>query len=594
VVLVRPFEPKDREELQQMFDRTSARSRYQRFLSPSRVIALEYLEMVCDPDRTLDAAVVVSGGRIVAIGSTHQTRGLIGVEVGLLIDDAHQGAGMSTLLLEELVARTRERGLTSMTARVAQTNPQIRQLLDDLGLAVHYGSDGPTCTATIDLVHGELSEATVQRHRHAAARSLDAFLRPGTIVVVGSPSHAVPAYHDVLAHLRAANSRSAVTTARVQRGPGREPWLSARRPIPDGIDLAIVAVRPGELHDAVRASLRAGVRAIAALAPAGDADSSSSAVDDLVATCAHGGVRLLGPGSSGLVNTDPEVRLDASTVPLSIRAGEVCLVAGSRRQAVTIAGLFDVMSVGVSTLVVLGEAGDINAADVLAYAAEDPRTRVAVVSLDGPTPSQLDNAGTNTDLTVVAYRPAGWAPSPLDPTSPPPGVVVTRTWMELADTVILLLSQPRPAGRETALVTTTPAASRDAELALEAAGQLPATVTQHTEMRTRLLAPAAARTGGSVIVPAGTDLTTIGAVLRTLAEDPGVDAIVCAMDRPRPGSPRLAETLDGVSRDHPDVTIVSAVPLTRPAGAPTLGRVPWLPDLQRVARALANVRRLQA
>jgi hypothetical protein len=45
-----------------------------------------------------------------------------------------------------------------------------------------------------------------------------------------------------------------------------------------------------------------------------------------------------------------------------------------------------------------------------------------------------------------------------------------------------------------------------------------------------------------------------------------------------------------VSRDYPDVTIVSAVPLTRPAGAPTLGLVPCLPDLQRVARALANVR----
>jgi acyl-CoA synthetase (NDP forming) len=160
------------------------------------------------------------------------------------------------------------------------------------------------------------------------------------------------------------------------------------------MDLAIVAVRPGELRDAARSSLRDGARAIAALAPAGEADSSSSAVDDLVAVCADTGVRLLGPGSGGRVNTDPEVRLDASIMPLSVRAGEVCLVAGSRRQAVTIAGLLDVMNVEVSTLVVLGEGGDVNAGDVLAYAAEDPRTRVAVVSLDGPTPSQLVNAGT--------------------------------------------------------------------------------------------------------------------------------------------------------------------------------------------------------
>jgi acyl-CoA synthetase (NDP forming) len=452
---------------------------------------------------------------------------------------------------------------------------------------VHYECDGQTSTATIDLVHGQLPKATARRHWHAAARSLDPFVRPGTILVVGSPSRSVPAFRDVLSHLRAANPRPAVSTARVRHDPARGPWLSAPRPIPDSVDLAILAVRPNELRDAVDSCVRAGARAILAMAPGGG-QAWSSLDAELAAVCASAGVRLLGPGSGGVVNTDPDVRLDASTWPLSIRAGEVCLVAGSRRQAVTIAGLLDVMDVGLSTVFMLGDAVDVTAADVLAFAAEDPRTRVAVVSLDGTALDQLRSLWAATDLAVVAFVPPGGKP-PLDHGSPPPAVIVARTWMELADAVVLLLCQTRPAGPRAAVLTTTTAAGRAADRVLEDAGLLTATVTQHTEMRTRMLLPAAAHTGGSVTAPAGTDPTTFGLVLRTLADDPGVDAIICAVDPVRSRSASLAETLDSVSRDYPDVTLVSAVPLTRPGGRPRLGLVPCMPDLHRAARALANV-----
>lgn len=587
-VQVRPLHAQDREELQQLLNRTSARSLYQRFFSTSQVTAGQYLDILADPNRTVDGVVAISHGRIVAVGSTHQTRARTGVEVALLIDDAHQNTGLGTLLIEDLAARTKERGVTTMTALVLSMNGQIRRLLDDLGLPVHYDCDGQTSTATIDLVHGQLPNATARRHWHAAARSLDPFVHPGTILVVGSPSRSVPAFRDVLSHLRATNPRPAVSTARLRHDPVRGPWLSARRAIPDGVDLAILAVRSNELRDAVDCCVRAGARAILAMAP-GEGPARFSLDAELAAVCAAAGVRLLGPGSSGLVSTDPDGRLDASTWPLSVRAGEVCLVAGSRRQAVTVAGLLDVMDVGLSTVFMLGDAVDVNAADVLAFAGEDPRTRVAVVALDGPAVDRLRNVRVGTGLAVVAFLPPGGTPPPHH-SPPPPGIIVTRTWMELADTVVLLLCQRRPAGPQAAVITTTAGASREASYALEDAGLLTATVTQHTEMRTRMLLPTAAHTGGSVTAPAGTDPATFGLVLRTLADDPGVDAIICAVDPVRSASARLAETLDSVSRDYPDVTLVSAVPLTTTEGGPRLGRVPCLPDLHRAACALAKVR----
>ncbi|MEP6632471.1 MAG: hypothetical protein ABJA89_18510 [Lapillicoccus sp.] len=166
-------------------------------------------------------------------------------------------------------------------------------------------------------------------------------------------------------------------------------------------------------------------------------------------------------------------------------------------------------------------------------------------------------------------------------------LTASRPLPSAADAVVLLLTQPRPAGRRTAVVASAAGVSAAAAAALEQAGLLPADVTQHCDMRTRFVAPTATHTGGSVTLPSATAGVSLGAVLATLAEDPGVDAIVVAVD-PAPWSgAQLARTLDAVSRQYPRVTVVAAVPLARPARAPAIGTVPSFPDLRRAAQALA-------
>jgi hypothetical protein len=169
-------------------------------------------------------------------------------------------------------------------------------------------------------------------------------------------------------------------------------------------------------------------------------------------------------------------------------------------------------------------------------------------------------------------------------------VIVTRTWMELVDALELLLCQPRPTGPRTAVFSTSPEASSAAMAALDDANLLPAEVTQHTEMRTRLVVPGATHTGWLVTVPPTSDIAQMALGMATLAEDPGVDAIVCVADAPTPEASRqIADMLDRLSAEHPEMTLVSAAALT--PGQPDAGnRVPTVPGIDRAMRAVANVR----
>jgi hypothetical protein len=94
-----------------------------------------------------------------------------------------------------------------------------------------------------------------------------------------------------------------------------------------------------------------------------------------------------------------------------------------------------------------------------------------------------------------------------------------------------------------------------------------------------------------VSAPRNTDLSQMGTALATLADDPGVDAIVTFIEPP-PGhtAAGLASMLDIVSADHRDVTLISATSLERGSDVPKPGSVPSLPGVARAARALSSSR----
>src|SRR3712207_1453975 len=77
------------------------------------------------------AFVLVLGDQVIGVGRYDRYPGTDDAEVAFLIEDAHQGRGLGSVLLEHLAAAARERGIKNFVAEVlAQNNRMVRVFLD--------------------------------------------------------------------------------------------------------------------------------------------------------------------------------------------------------------------------------------------------------------------------------------------------------------------------------------------------------------------------------------------------------------------------------------------------------------------------------
>src|SRR5579884_277586 len=96
-VVVRRAMPSDGDAIARMVERCSARTRQRRFLGATAAIPVSYLERICAPPSEDLHLVAVAGSRVVALGSRADD------ELGLVVEDEWQRAGLGRLLLRRLL-----------------------------------------------------------------------------------------------------------------------------------------------------------------------------------------------------------------------------------------------------------------------------------------------------------------------------------------------------------------------------------------------------------------------------------------------------------------------------------------------------------
>ena len=127
-VCVRAIRPDDKERLRIAFARLSARSVYQRFFHPVNELAADDLRRLTEIDFRDHVAIVLTVGagsdeRLIAVGRyVREVPGGDVAEVAFTVADDYQHRGAATLLLRELVAIARERGVRKFVALVLNDN----------------------------------------------------------------------------------------------------------------------------------------------------------------------------------------------------------------------------------------------------------------------------------------------------------------------------------------------------------------------------------------------------------------------------------------------------------------------------------------
>jgi acyl-CoA synthetase (NDP forming) len=239
------------------------------------------------------------------------------------------------------------------------------------------------------------------------------------------------------------------------------------------VDLAIIAVRPQHVLRAVEECGAAGVKAVV-LITAGLAElgpGGRALQDQVLETAPAFGMRLVGPNCMGVLNTDPEVRFNASFAERLPPNGRVALASHGGGLGLGILALAVERQIGLSTFVSLGNKANVSGNDFLQYSGDDSTTAVILLYLESfGNPRRFARLarriGRTKPIIVVkaggtaaGTRAAGSHTAGLAATETvgalfrQSGVICADTIDEMFDIAACLDTQPLPSGCRLAIVT---------------------------------------------------------------------------------------------------------------------------------------------
>jgi acyl-CoA synthetase (NDP forming) len=214
--------------------------------------------------------------------------------------------------------------------------------------------------------------------------SLDALIRPASIAVVGASSSPGKAGHQLMRALGGFAGRLYPINRAGGEILGHRAWPSVAD-LPEPVDLAVLIVPAPAVPEVVDQCAAAGARA--AIVCAGGFAESGPEGAELQASAARAaagaGMRLLGPNTSGLVNPVDGVLATFVSSVRAIPPGRLAIVAQSGGVNLAVAMAAASEGLGVRLAIGLGNAADVDHAELLDWLAADPATGAIALHLEG-------------------------------------------------------------------------------------------------------------------------------------------------------------------------------------------------------------------
>ncbi|MFF3754418.1 GNAT family N-acetyltransferase [Streptomyces sp. NPDC002018] len=484
---IRPITTDDAERLVSFYEQVSDESKYYRFFAPYPRLSAKDVHRFTHHDYVDRVGLAVTvGGEFIATVRYDRIDDRGGpasapadeAEVAFLVQDAHQGRGVASALLEHIAAVARERGIRRFAAEVLPANTKMIKVFRDAGYTQKRSFEDGSVRLTLDLEPTAESLAVQRgREQRAEARSVQRLLAPGSVAVVGTGRAPGGVGRTVLRNLLAGGFTGRVYAVNRAFGEDRTecdgvPAVQAVARIGEPVDLAVVAVPAERVPEAVADCGEHGVRGLVVLS-AGYAESGPEGRERqraLVRQARSYGMRIIGPNAFGIINTAGAVRLNASLAPQPPERGRIGLFTQSGAIGIALLSGLHRRGAGLSSFVSAGNRADVSGNDILQYWYEDPDTDVALL--------YLESIGNPRKFTRLARRTAAVKPIVVvkgarHSGSTPPGhaVPVTRipdatvsalmrqagvirvdTVTELVDAGLLLAHQPLPAGPRVAIL----------------------------------------------------------------------------------------------------------------------------------------------
>lgn len=484
---IRPITTDDADRLVSFYEQVSDESKYYRFFAPYPRLSAKDVHRFTHHDYVdrVGLAVTVGGEFIATVRYDRidaQGRPASGpadeAEVAFLVQDAHQGRGVASALLEHIAAVARERGIRRFAAEVLPANNKMIKVFRDAGYTQQRSFEDGSVHLTLDLEPTAESLAVQRSREHRAeARSVQRLLAPGSVAVIGAGRTPGGVGRTVLRNLLGAGFTGRTYAVNSAFAPDQQtidgvPAHRSLAEIGEPVDLAVVAVPADRVPEAVADCGEHGVQGLVVLS-AGYAEWGAEGRErqrELVRQARSYGMRIIGPNAFGIINNSEAVRLNASLAPERPASGRIGLFTQSGAIGIALlSGLYR-RGAGLSTFISAGNRADISGNDFLQYWYEDPDTDVALLYLES-----LGNPRKFTRLArrTAAVKPVVVVKGARHSGSTPPGhavpisripdatvsalmrqagVIRVDTVTEMVDAGLLLADQPLPAGGRVAIL----------------------------------------------------------------------------------------------------------------------------------------------
>jgi acetate---CoA ligase (ADP-forming) len=551
--VIRPASSADQPTLMDFFVRLCPDARRQRFFSAANPSA-QLVASMCDDRKPKEQTTLLvtrqhDGQEHILAAGTFCRCADDAAEVALTVDDAFQGKGLGTSLLERLALLAVRHGYRRFTAVTQSDNLAMQRVFQDSGFVVREkAGDGEVEVDLTMMADANAVDRFNVRDRVATVASLRPFFQPNGVAVVGASRDPESIGQRTLRALIDNGFRGPIypINPKAPEVAGLNAFPSVKS-LPRQVDLAILTVPRDLVLSVVDDCAVNGVRALIVIT-AGFAEVRGDGVDlqrQLLEKVRGHGMRMIGPNCMGILNADPAVNLNASFAPVFPPSGRVAMSSQSGALGLAVLAAARRLQLGMSTFVSVGNKADVSGNDLLQYWEEDPNTDVVLLYLESfGNPQRFARIAQRVSKRkpIVAIksgrgssgaRAAGSHTAALavrdvvvDALFQQTGIMRVDTLEEMFGLAAALAAQPLPRGNRVAIVTNAGGPGILCADACEAGGLSIPVLTPATTSRLAEFLPAAASLGNPVDMVASASADDYRRTIEAVLTSSDVDALI--------------------------------------------------------------------
>jgi acetate---CoA ligase (ADP-forming) len=481
-IFLRPIKTDDAPRWLTFVSRLSPRTKYLRFQhnppedtnlkDAARFSTVDYLDTFA-----LIAEVLREPYReLVAVGRYYRLTDRHSAQVDLVIEDDYQGRGLGTGLLEQLIKVARDNDIDTFEADILPENETMMAVFKDYGFHIASDLQAGVYHVVFPIAPTlELAKREAERERTSTLASLRSLLKPQSIALIGASRHPGTIGYILLQCL----IQSGFTGKVYPVNPNIDSLMSLKTyrsvlDIPGDVDMAIIAVPAKIVAGVADQCGHKGVHTLVVISDGfrENGPEGASREKELRDIALGHGMRIIGPNCMGVINTAPDVKMNATFSPVYPPNGNVAFLSQSGAMGLVVLEYASNLDIGISTFVSVGNRADISSNDLLEYWEEDSATDVILLYLESFGNTRkfsriarrvttkkpivvIKGGSTQAGSRAAASHTGAMATSDVvsDVLFQHAGMIRVNLMEEMFDVAALLSNQPLPRGRRLVIVT---------------------------------------------------------------------------------------------------------------------------------------------